>query len=205
MEYYGIRLFNVKGMREDEMSLDNILNSVKVIADRIPWPIVVPIIFIYVSIVIKTIVDVRRRLVETFIWNPEEEDYKGLKIYEEGDIDNGNNILLVNSKNNLFNICIYNGIEPCADLKHIKVNQYNCNQLKDVLTPKEGLMLSFYFAGYGQKLHLLTFENEAFMSAQLPIYLKGRYGNKTETVKYKMTIKSFLYFLLCGTVKYKGE
>lgn len=195
----------MRRMRENEMRLDNILDGVKAIADMIPWAIIVPIIIIYASIVIKTIVDVRRRLVETFIWNPEEEHYKGLKIYEEGDSENGNNILLVNSESNLFNICIYNGIEPYADLKHINLNQYNCNQLKDVLTPKEGLMLSFYFAGYGQSLHLLTFENEAFMSAQVPIYLNGRYGNKTETVKYKMTIKSFLYFLLCGAVKYKGE
>ena len=170
----------------------------------IPWPVYLGIIM-YTAFVIKTIIDVKRKMIDTFIWNPEEDDYKGLKIFEEGNIDSGNNILLIKSKSNLFNIRIYDGIEPWIGIHNIDVDKYNCNQLKDVLTPKEGLMLGFYFAGYAQPCHLLTLENEAFMSAKLLISLNGRYGNKTETVKYKMTVKSLCYFLLLGAIKYKGE
>lgn len=176
-------------------------DSVKTIVGMIPWVAFV----LYVAFVMRTIIDIKRKMIDTFIWNPKAEDYKGLIIFEEGDINNGNNILLIKSESNLFNIRIYDGIEPWVDIHNINVDKYNCNQLKEVLTPKEGLMLSFCFAGYAQPCHLLTFENEAFMSAQLLISFKGKDGNKTEAVKYKMTIKSFLYFLLCGIVKYKGE
>ena len=59
------------------MRLDNILDGVKAIADMIPWAIIVPIIIIYASIVIKTIVDVRRRLVETLFGIRKKNTIKG--------------------------------------------------------------------------------------------------------------------------------
>lgn len=77
--------------------------------DNISWILV---IIVYLTMVGLLIMDAKRKSVETLVWEPEDRDTEGLKIYEENILQEGLDEdqcqkLLIKSEHNLYNLCVH--------------------------------------------------------------------------------------------------
>lgn len=159
-------------------------------------------LIIYLLIVVMFMVNAYRTNTETLIWNPKKEDCEGKKIYRE-DLSSEQiaGKIMIASEHNIYDVYICPTIINERTGKW-KLNKKQADCLKDILSPKECFILRVTIAELLPQ-YAIVFYNKAFMKAVVPIYMNGRYGNKTETVRYTITFKSFLYFLCLGIIKYK--
>lgn len=50
---------------------------------------------------------------------------------------------------------------------------------------------------------IIEFENEAYMRCRIPIQYNGKFGDITIAARYIFTVRSILYFMFLGIIKYK--
>lgn len=168
-------------------------------------------IAMYVLIVALHIFKAIRSQTDTLIWNPDSSEYDGLCVYEEDCVNYalyGDEInwpkLLIKSDKNIYNIVMYSNIKwRKGKFEDWELDKNSKCRIKEILTPKECVILTVRLPEL-IATELLEFENEEHMRFRTPMHANGRYGEISIPVQYKMTWRSWLYFLTVGLVDYKS-
>lgn len=152
-------------------------------------PVVIGILLIYVAIVVMTMYDAKRKCTESFIWNPDQKEMEGLKVYDEQPDKDGDR-LLIHAGHTLYHVRLYtNGASRKVDF------------LKDILTDKEGIIVRLDSLE-SMSAYTLICENEAYMQCEIPITYHGKAGDVLPA-SYRFTWKAIVYFMLLGVAKYR--
>lgn len=149
----------------------------------------------------------KRYIGETLIWNPESNILNKFMINHNKNIGsyNGSDKLLLYSEKPIYKINVYEvqyTQHNACKLKYFTNKQEDFKKKKTVfstqrLLPSECISFNMNLPE-GIPNTMLTWESQNYMKAELILKFNGKTGNISESVVYKRTVKSFLYYIFGG-------